>query len=329
MPAQATDPVTLSEAPRGASRFLAVSPRAFASGDAGLKRAHYRKTWLATLLLSPQLIILLFFFFIPTFKALSLAFVQTDPFGGRVMFVGFDNFTELFADPGYRKSAWLTFWFTLVQNLATLLIAGIFAFATDHIIRLRVAYRSILLLPYAIAPVISGAIWAYLFNPVIGPAAAAIQGLGLEWDPTLRGSDARILITIAAVWKHICYNYIFLAAAMLAVPQSLREAAAIDGAGPIRRFTTMSLPLIMPTVMYLFVINMVYGLFDTFGIIDAMTRGGPAGATTTLVYKVYQDGFVMMNLGSSAAQSIVLMILAVIFTVLQFRALDRKVNYQV
>lgn len=310
-------------------RLPFLSARVFRDSTTGLKRAHYHNTWLAAALLSPQLLILLFFFFIPSFKALSLAFVQQDPFGGRTIFVGLRNFTELFTDPAYRQSAWLTFWFTLVQNIATLLIAGTLAFATDHVMRLRVGYRSVLLLPYAIAPVISGAIWAYLFNPVVGPAAAVIHGLGLQWDPTLRGSDALILITIASVWKHICYDYIFLVGALLAVPQSLREAAAIDGAGALRRFRTVSLPLIAPTIMYLFIINMVYGLFDTFGIIDAMTAGGPAGATATLVYKVYQDGFVMLNLGSSAAQSIVLMVLAVLFTVLQFRVMDRKVNYQV
>lgn len=314
-----------SAAPR--LRLPLPSRRFFTASRSGLKRAHFEQTWLAALLLSPQILILLFFFFIPSFKALSLAFVQTDPFGGRTIFVGMQNFVELFTDPAYRNSALLTLWFTIVQNLATLFIAGVLAFATDYVIRLRVAYRSVLLLPYAIAPVISGAVWAYLFNPVVGPAAAVIHGLGLPWDPNLRAGDALILITIASVWKHICYDYIFLVAAMLAVPQSLREAAAIDGAGPLQRFFTVSLPLIMPTIMYLFIINMVYGLFDTFGIIDAVTAGGPAGSTATLVYKVYQDGFIMLNLGSSAAQSIVLMVLAVLFTVLQFRALDRKVNY--
>jgi sn-glycerol 3-phosphate transport system permease protein len=303
--------------------------RSFTASDEGLKRAHFRNTWLAAALLSPQLLILLFFFFIPTFKALSLAFVQVDPFSGHQLWVGWRNFTELFTSPSYRASAWLTLWFTVVQNIATLLIAGALAFATDHIIRLKVAYRSILLLPYAIAPVISGAIWAFMFNPIVGPAAAVIQWLGYPWNPTMNSTDATILIIISTVWKHVCYDYIFLAAAMLAVPQSLREAAALDGAGILRRFRTISLPLIMPVVMYLFIINMVYGLFDTFGIIDTVTMGGPAGSTSTLVYKVYQDGFVMMNLGSSAAQSIVLMFIAVIFTVLQFRTMDRRVNYQV
>jgi sn-glycerol 3-phosphate transport system permease protein len=320
------------EVPRGASRlkFPVITRELFGASDVGLKRTHYKNTKLAALLLSPQMIILLFFFFIPTFKAVSLAFVQTDPFGGRTVFVGLQNFADLFSDPAYRSSAFLTLWFTFAQNFATLFLAGLLAFATDHIIRAKVAYRSVLLLPYAIAPVVSGAVWAYLFNPVVGPAATLLQeGFGYDWDPNLHAGDAQILILVASVWKHICYDYIFLAAAMLSIPQSLREAAAIDGASAVKRFFTISLPLITPTIMFLFIINMVYGMFDTFGIIDAMTAGGPAGSTTTLVYKVYQDGFIMLNLGSSAAQSIILMFIAVIFTVLQFRALERNVNYQV
>jgi sn-glycerol 3-phosphate transport system permease protein len=327
----ATETALLGKAPSGA--FLAgwagAVRRRLAGNDTGLKRAHYTRLSLALALVAPQLVILLFFFFIPSFKALSLAFVETDPFGGRTIFVGLKNFADLFRDPAYRYSAWLTLWFTLATTALTLLIAGVLAFATDHVIRMRTAYRGVILLPYAIAPVVSGAIWAYLFNPAVGPAAAAIHALGYPWDPNLRTQDAVALITLASVWKHVCYNYIFLVAAMLAVPQSLRESAAIDGAGPLRRYVTITLPLIAPTIMYLVIINMIYGLFDTFGIIDAVTAGGPAGSTKTLVYKVYQDGFIMLNLGSSAAQSIVLMVLAVLFTVLQFRAMDRKVNYQV
>ena len=329
----AADTTTIAgEVPQGTSplRWLhATGSRLLSPSATGLKRAHFNDGWTAAGLLAPQLLILLFFFFIPSWKALSLALVQVDPFGGRVLFVGLRNFTDLFASESYRHSAVLTFWFTLVQNFMTLFIAGALAFATDHIMRARFVYRSIILLPYAIAPVISGAIWAFLFNPAVGPIAAGIHALGMEWDPNLRPWDAVVLITISAVWKHVCYDYIFLTAALLAVPQSLREAAAIDGASPWRRFVTISLPLAMPTVFFLFIINLAYGLFDTFGIIDAVTRGGPAGSTTTLVYKVYQDGFVMLNLGSSAAQSIILMALAVLFTVLQFRALDKRVNYQV
>jgi sn-glycerol 3-phosphate transport system permease protein len=303
--------------------------RAFQPSGAGLKTAHFRKTWVAVALLSPQLLILLFFFFIPSYKALSLAFVQVDPFGGREIFVGFDNFRRLFASEEYRDSALFTAFFTIVTTVATLLIAGVLAFATDFVLRGKGIYKSIILMPYAIAPVISGVLWAFLFNPAVGPMAELMHALGLPWDPNRRPNDARTLLIIASVWKHICYNYIFLVAALLAVPQSLLEAATLDSAKPLRRFFTVSLPLVMPTVFFLIVMNLVYALFDTFGIVDAVTRGGPAGATNILVYKVYQDGFVNLNLGSSAAQSVVLMIVAVSFTILQFRALDRKVNYQV
>ncbi|NNH31437.1 glycerol-3-phosphate transporter permease [Rhizobium sp. SEMIA 4085] len=299
------------------------------SPEAGLKAAHFNKPWLAALLVAPQLLILLFFFFIPSYKALSLAFVQVDPFGGLQIFVGLKNFQTLLASPEYRSSALFTLWFTLFQNIATLGLAGLFAFATDFVIRGRAIYKSIILMPYAIAPVISGVLWAFLFNPAVGPIAQFLHSLGIAWDPNRRPFDAQILVTIASIWKNVCYDYIFLVAALLAVPASLLEAAKLDGAGPVRRFFTISLPLVSPTVFFLVVMNFVYGLFETFGIIAAVTRGGPAGATNSLVYKVYQDGFVQLDLGSSAAQSVILMIVAVLFTVLQFRALERKVNYQV
>ncbi|MEZ5865965.1 MAG: ABC transporter permease subunit [Geminicoccaceae bacterium] len=310
----------------GLGRLLSLDGRRSA---AGLKKAHFTQPWFAAGLLAPQLLILLFFFFIPSYKALSLAFVQIDPFGGRELFVGFDNFRQLFASPQYRFSAAFTLVFTMVVSIGTLLIAGVFAFATDFVIRGRGLYKSVILLPYAIAPVISGVLWAFLFNPAVGPLAQLMHSLGLEWDPNRRPLDAQILIIVAAIWKQICYNYIFLVASLLGVPQSLLEAATLDGARPIRRFFTVSLPLVTPVIFFLIVMNFIYALFETFGIVDAVTRGGPAGATNILVYKVFQDGFVLLDLGSSAAQSVVLMIVAVSFTILQFRAIERKVNYQV
>lgn len=309
-----------------ARRLSRLIPR---SSDAGLKTAHFRMPWIAAGLLTPQLLILLFFFFIPSYRALSLAFVQVDPFGAREIFVGFDNFWRLLSSPIYRDSAMFTFWFILIQGVVTLGLAGLFAFATDFVIRGRGIYKSVILMPYAIAPVISGVLWAFLFNPAVGPLAQFLHSLSIPWDPNRVPFDAQMLVIVASVWKHICYDYIFLVAALLAVPHSLLEAATLDGARPVRRFFTISLPLITPTIFFLIVMNFVYGLFETFGIIDAVTRGGPANATNTLVYKVYQDGFVLLNLGSSAAQSVILMIVAIVFTVLQFRALERKVNYQV
>jgi sn-glycerol 3-phosphate transport system permease protein len=296
--------------------------------ESGLKRAHFREWKTPVLLLAPQMLVLLFFFFIPSFRALIQAFQLNDPFGGSVQWVGFSNFAALLASPSYWMSAKMTLWFTLAQNAITLSVALLFAFATNHVIRARGAYRTILLLPYAIAPAVAGIMLAFLFNTRVGPIAQILHMLGIGWDPTKNTTDAMILIILAASWKHICYNYIFLVA-LLAVPRSILESAAIDGAGPIRRFQRISLPMIAPTLFFLIVINFVYGLFDTFAIIDATTRGGPAGATSILVYKVYQDGFVNLDMGSSAAQSVILMILALALTFAQFRLVERRVNYAV
>jgi len=312
-----------------AASHAARRARTADGGTAGLKRAHYRRSRLPLLLLLPQLLVLLLFFFIPAVRALVQAFVITDPFGNSIQFVWFDNFRALFASPEYRSSVWVTIWFTLVQNALTLSVACVLAFATDRVIRGRGFYRSVVLLPYAIAPVIAGILWAFLFNAHVGPLAYVLKALGIAWDPSRSGLDAFLLVTFAAAWKHICYDYIFLVAALLAVPASLLEAAAVDGAGPRLRFFKIALPMIGPTVFFLLVMNFVYGFFETFAIVDAVTRGGPGGATMILVYKVYQDGFVHIDLGSSAAQSVLLMVFAIALTLLQFRYVERNVNYDV
>lgn len=298
--------------------------------EAGLKRANFGDSpGLPTLLLLPQFLILLFFFFIPSLRALMQSVLLSDPFGTNVQFVWLDNFKTLLASSNYRQSIAVTFWFTVAQNVLTLGSALVLAFATDRIIRGRSAYRTIILLPYAIAPAIAGILWAFLFNPAVGPLAQVLHGLGIAWDPNLNPTDALILVTLAASWKHICYDYIFLVVGLLAVPVSLMEAAAVDGAGPIRRFVSIALPMLGPTIFFLTVMNFIYGFFETFAIIDAVTKGGPAGATNILVYKVFVDGFVNLDLGSSAAQSVLLMSFALICTLLQFRYFDRKVNYGV
>ncbi|PDT90783.1 glycerol-3-phosphate transporter permease [Bradyrhizobium sp. Y36] len=298
--------------------------------EAGLKRANFGDgPGLPTLLLLPQLLILLFFFFIPSLRALTQSVLLSDPFGNNVQFVWFDNFKSLLASSDYRQSIAVTFWFTVMQNVLTLGSALVLAFATDRIVRGRPAYRTIILLPYAIAPAIAGILWAFLFNPAVGPLAQVLHGFGIAWDPNLNPTDALILVTLAASWKHICYDYIFLVVGLLAVPVSLMEAAAVDGAGPIRRFVSIALPMLGPTIFFLTVMNFIYGFFETFAIIDAVTKGGPAGATNILVYKVFVDGFVNLDLGSSAAQSVLLMSFALICTLLQFRYFDRKVNYGV
>ena len=298
--------------------------------EAGLKRANFGDgPGLPTLLLLPQLLILLFFFFIPSLRALMQSVLLSDPFGNNVQFVWFDNFKALLASSDYRQSIAVTFWFTVAQNVLTLGSALVLAFATDRIVRGRSAYRTIILLPYAVAPAIAGILWAFLFNPAVGPLAQVLHSFGIAWDPNLNPTDALILVTLAASWKHICYDYIFLVVGLLAVPVSLMEAAAVDGAGPIRRFVSIALPMLGPTIFFLTVMNFIYGFFETFAIIDAVTKGGPAGATNILVYKVFVDGFVNLDLGSSAAQSVLLMSFALICTLLQFRYFDRKVNYGV
>jgi sn-glycerol 3-phosphate transport system permease protein len=299
------------------------------AADSGLKRAHFVEWKLPFLLLVPQLFVLLLFFFIPSFRALVQSIQLTDPFGATVQWVGFSNFTRLFDSRAYWSSVSVTIWFTLAQNALTLGVALIFAFASNHVLRGVGAYRTVILLPYAIAPAVAGIMWAFLFNPRVGPVAQMLQALGIGWDPNRSGNQAIALVVMAASWKHICYNYIFLVAALLAVPKSILEAAEIDGAGPIRRFYLISLPMIAPTLFFLVVVNFVYALFETFAIVDATTRGGPAGATSILVYKVFQDGFVTLDLGSSAAQSVVLMTLALGLTLAQFRFIERRVNYAV
>jgi sn-glycerol 3-phosphate transport system permease protein len=315
----------------GASRFR---PRVFggpAAGrvESGLKRSHFQERRVPYLLLAPQMFILLLFFFIPSVRALVQAFQLTDPFGASTHWVGFQNFRELLQSGVYWASAQVTVVFTLAQNALTLSVALVLAFATNHIARGRNAYRTVLLLPYAVAPAIAGIMLAFLFNPRVGPVAQMMQAVGFDWDPNRNSGHALALIVMAASWKHICYNYIFLVAALLSVPNAILESAYIDGAGPIQRFVRIAMPMIAPTLFFLVVINFVYGLFDTFAIVDATTRGGPAGATSILVYKVYLDGFVTLDLGSSAAQSVILMALALALTYAQFKFVERRVNYSV
>jgi sn-glycerol 3-phosphate transport system permease protein len=303
--------------------------RPTAREEHGLKRATFGSRRVPLLLLAPQLLILLLFFFIPSFRALAQAFLLQDPFGGHWQFVGFDNFLALLRSAEYRNSIGVSVVFTIATSIATVFFGLLFAFATDRILRGRAAYRGILLLPYAIAPAIAGYVWAFLFNPLVGPFASGLHALGIAWNPTRVGSDAMLLVVAAASWKHLCYDYIFFLAALLAVPHTVIEAAAVDGAGPLRRFFTIVLPMIAPTAFFLLVMNLVYALFETFALIDTVTHGGPAGATDILVYKVFVDGFVNLDMGSSAAQSVFLMIFAIALTIIQFRFIERRVNYDV
>ena len=316
--------------PATLARLLVRRARGGRAGEErGLKQSHFEHRGLAYLLLAPQLGVLVLFFFIPAFRALIQAFQLADPFGGSVQWVGLDNLAALMRSAPYWASVRATIVFTIALSAVTLAVALLLAFAAHHVLRGQTAYKTLLLVPYAIAPAIAGIVWGFLFNPAVGPLAQLLRGLGLSWDPNRSANDAMALIVLASAWKQISYDFLFLLAGLLAVPRSIIEAAAVDGAGPIRRFVSIALPMLAPTLFFLTVVNLVYGLFETFAVVDATTRGGPAGATTILVYKVYQDGFVSLDLGASAAQSIILMALALALTFVQFRFIERRVNYGV
>jgi sn-glycerol 3-phosphate transport system permease protein len=303
-----------------------VRPRVL---ERGLKQSPFEHRALPYLLLAPQLTTLLFFFFIPAFRGLIQAFQLADPFGGSTQWVGFDNLAALMRSAPYWASVRITVVFTIALSVVTLGVALIFAFAAHHVLRGQSVYKTVLLIPYAIAPAISGIVWAFLFNPAVGPVAHLIHSVGLAWEPNRYPGHAMTLVVLASAWKQISYNFLFLIAGLLAVPKSVLEAAAVDGAGPVRRFISIALPMLTPTLFFLVVVNFVYGFFETFAVVDATTKGGPAGATTTLVYKVYLDGFVSLDLGASAAQSIILMALALMLTIVQFRFVEQRVKYSV
>ena len=250
-----------------------------------------------------------------------------DPFGLRSEFVWFENFEELFADPLYLESMGITAVSSVSTTLLALSSALLLAVMADRVIKGATIYKLALLWPYAVAPAVAGVLWLFMFNPSNGIIAHTLRYMGYEWNHVLNGGEAMLLVVIAAAWKQIAYNFLFFLAGLQMIPKSLIEAAAIDGARPARRFWTIVFPLLSPTTFFLLVVNVVYAFFDTFGIIHAITSGGPAGATNILVYKVYSDGFVGLDLGGSAAQSVILMIIVIILTVAQFRFIERRVEY--
>ncbi|MFT2111719.1 sn-glycerol-3-phosphate ABC transporter permease UgpA [Marinomonas sp. 2405UD68-3] len=279
------------------------------------------------LLVAPQLLVTLIFFLWPAGQAIEQAFYQEDPFGLSREFVGLENFIELLQDPNYYNSIAVTFIFSLSVAVSGLVIALVLATMADRIIRGQMVYQTLLIWPYAVAPALAGVLWWILFDPAQGPIALWLEFIGVDWNHYVNGSDAMILVVIAATWKQISYNFLFFLAGLQAIPRSLIEAAAIDGAGPLRRFWDIVFPLLSPTAFFLLVMNIVYAFFETFGVIDATTSGGPGQSTKILVYKVYEDGFVGLDLGGSAAQSVILMIIVGLMTVVQFRFIERKVQY--
>jgi sn-glycerol 3-phosphate transport system permease protein len=291
------------------------------------KRVTFNNKVLPYLLVAPQIAITLVFFIWPAFQALRQSVFREDPFGLRSRFVGLDNFEHVLTDPTYIDSLWTTAFFSICVTAMSLSIALLLAVMADRVTRGATVYKTLLIWPYAVAPAIAGVLWLFLFNPTIGVIAYALRKVGVDWNPLVNGGDAMLLVIIAAAWKQISYNFLFFLAGLQSIPKSLTEAAAIDGAGPSRRFWTIVFPLLSPTTFFLIVVNVVYAFFDTFGVIHAVTKGGPAKATEILVFKVFNDGFIGLDLGGSAAQSVILMVIVISLTVVQFRYVERRVHY--
>ncbi|WP_027350343.1 sn-glycerol-3-phosphate ABC transporter permease UgpA [Halotalea alkalilenta] len=279
------------------------------------------------LLLAPQLVVIAVFFFWPASQALYQSLYVQDPFGLSATFAGLDNFIQVLVDPEYRRALGVTVVFSASVALLALSVALLLAVLADRVVKGARGYRTLLVWPYAVAPAVAGVLWMFLFDPTLGVLSAMLGTLGVDWNHRLDGGQALALVIIASVWKQVSYNFVFFLAGLQAIPKSLLEAAAIDAAGPWKRFWTITFPLLSPTTFFLLVMNTTYAFFDTFGTIDATTGGGPGGATRTLIYKVFEDGFVGYDLGASAAQSVILMLLVGALTLVQFRYIERKVHY--
>jgi len=291
------------------------------------KRVVFRSAWLPYALIAPQIAITIVFFFLPAAQAIWFSFLVQDAFGISSEFVGLQNFRQLFDDEHYLLSFKTTAVFSVLVASIGIGVSLVLATAADRVIRGALAYKTLLIWPYAVAPAVAGVLWAFLFAPSVGIITFALKQFGIEWNWVLQEDQAMTLVVIASIWKQISYNFLFFLAGLQSVPRSLIEAAAIDGASPFRRFWTIVFPLLSPTTFFLLVVNIVYAFFDTFGVIDATTQGGPAGATQILVYKVYHDGVKSADLGGSSTQSVILMIIVIALTVAQFRFIERKVQY--
>jgi sn-glycerol 3-phosphate transport system permease protein len=291
------------------------------------KRVQFRSSWLPWLLMAPQLVVIVVFFFWPAAQAVLQSFQVQDAFGLSTEWVGLQNFKQLWNDASYLASFKTTAIFSILVAVLGIGLSLMLAIFADRILKGAMFYKTLLIVPYAVAPAVAGVLWIFMFSPSLGVVAYALGKIGIDWNHLLNGTHAMTLIVMAAVWKQISYNFLFFLAGLQSIPKSLIEAAAIDGAKPWKRFWTIQFPLLTPTTFFLLVINMVYAFFDTFAIVDATTHGGPGQDTSILVYKVYYDGFKAMDLGGSAAQSVVLMTIVIVLTVIQFRFVEKKVNY--
>jgi len=291
------------------------------------KRVTFRSAWLPYALVAPQLAITVVFFFWPAGQAVWFSLQLQDAFGLSTQFVWFDNFIELFRDRNYWASFRTTAIFSFSVAALSIGISLLLAVMADRVIRFALVYKTILIWPYAVAAAVAGVLWSFMFAPSIGIVTFYLKAMGIDWNWVLKGDQAMLLVVIASVWKQIPHNFLFFLAGLQSIPKSLIEAAAIDGAGPARRFWSIIVPLLSPVTFFLLVVDLVYAFFETFGVIDATTMGGPAQATQILVYKVYQDGVKSADIGGSSAQSVILMIIVIALTAIQFRFIERKVHY--
>ncbi len=291
------------------------------------KRVIFKNKVLPYFLVAPQIIITLVFFIWPAFMALYQSVRQEDPFGLSSVFVGLENFKYIFSDPIYLSSIKVTMVFSLSVAASAMSVALILAVMADRVVRGATVYKTLIIWPYAVAAVAAAVLWYFLFNPTVGMIAYFLKSIGIDWNFTLRGGQAMLLVILAAAWRQIAYNFLFFLAGLQAIPRPFMEAAAIDGAPPWKRFWTIVFPLLSPTVFFLLVMNLVYAFFETFGVIHAITEGGPNAATNIMVFKIYHDVFEVVDLGGSAAQSVVLMVFVIALTVIQFRYIEKKVHY--
>ena len=291
------------------------------------KRVLFRSAWLPWVLVAPQAAVILVFFFWPAVQTVLQSLQQQDAFGTSTEWVGFANFQRIFSDPSYLASFRTTAVFSILVAVIGIVVALVLAIYADRVIKAAIAYKTLLIWPYAVAPAVAGALWLFMFAPSVGVVSYALRQLGIQWNHLLDANDAMAIIVMAAVWNQLSYNFLFFLAGLQSIPKSLLEAAAIDGARPWRRFWTIVFPLLSPTTFFLLVINVIYAFFGTFGIIDAATEGGPGKETAVLVYKLFFDGFKALDLGGSAAQSVVLMAIVITLTVVQFRFVENRVNY--
>ena len=291
------------------------------------KRVHFGSPWLPYALVLPQIAVTLVFFFWPAAETLYYSVLLQDAFASKIQFVWLENFATLFQDPHYLASFKVTALFSAIVAVTGLALSLLLAVFADRVLRGSRVYRTLLIWPYAVAPAVAGVLWLFMLSPSIGILTYTLRGFGVDWNYYVHGGQALLLICVAAIWKQLSYNFLFFLAGLQAIPSSLIEAAAIDGAGPLRRFWTIVFPLLSPTAFFLLVVNVVYAFFDTFAIVDATTQGGPAQATQILVFNIYQDGVQALDLGGSAAQSVVLMVIVIALTVVQFRWVERKVQY--